>query len=172
MAAKQRRYRGRREPGGRARRAYPSMAAKQKEPGPEFAKEAGRWLGWAQGDLTTARSNRADDKVPNRNAAYMAQQSAEKAIKAVVLLENKPFPEIHDIETVATLAPADFVNPASRTDLSWLSDLETTSRYPDEGDTVTTEDADRAVELADKVLAAARDHFVARGIDPTLFEAG
>ncbi len=147
------------------------MAARQKQPSPEFVEEAARWLGYAQGDLITAKSNRADPSVPNRNAAYMAQQGAEKAVKAVVLLENKPFPEVHDIDTIAPFVPDDFTNPVSTTDLSWLSDLETTSRHPDEGDTVTVDDSDRAVELAEKVVAAARDHFLRRGVLADLFEA-
>ena len=145
------------------------MAAKQKEPAEEYIAEAGRWLGFALGDLATARSNHAHPAVPNRNAAYMAQQAAEKALKAVILLENKPFDMIHDIDVLAGLVPSDFVVPVPTADLSWLADVESSSRYPDEGEIVTSADAERAIEIADKIVSASRDHFLARGVSAAAF---
>ncbi len=146
------------------------MSGKQKLPAEAYVTEAARWLGYAGGDLVTARSNRADESVPDRNAAYMAQQAAEKAIKAVILLENKPFDMIHDVDTLATQAPNDFTVPASPTDLSWLSDLATFSRYPDDEE-ITRKDVERAIELAGAIVTAAREHFLARGIPADLFPA-
>ncbi|MHB8399102.1 MAG: HEPN domain-containing protein [Acidimicrobiales bacterium] len=145
------------------------MATRQKEPAEEYVTEAATWLGYARGDLATARSNHADRSVPNRNAGYMAQQAAKKAIKAVILLQNEPFDMIHDIDTLAVKVPDDFVVPTPSEDLSWLTDLETSSRYPDQGEIVTSEDAERAIDIAARIVAAARDHFVARGVSADLF---
>ncbi len=145
------------------------MAAEQKKPAEEHVAEAATWLGYAQGDLATARSNHADKSVPNRNAGYMAQQAAEKAIKAVILLENRPFDMIHDVDTLARQVPQDFVVPTPSEDLSWLTDLETSSRYPEQGEVVTSEDAERAIDIAEAIVAAARSHFAARGVDSDLF---
>ena len=145
------------------------MAAKQKGPAREYVTEAGRWLGFAMGDLATARSNHADAAVPNRNAAYMAQQAAEKALKAVILLENKPFDMIHDVDVLAGQVPSDFVVPVPIADCSWLADVESSSRYPDEGEIVTSADAERAIEVADKIVSAASRHFLTRGVPAETF---
>ena len=145
------------------------MAAKQKEPTDEYVKEAGRWLGFAMGDLATARSNHVDAAVPNRNAAYMAQQAAEKALKAVILLENKPFDMIHDVDVLAGQVPSDFVVPVPIADLSWLADVESSARYPDEGEIITSADAERAIEIADKIVSAASDHYLGRGVPAEAF---
>jgi HEPN domain-containing protein len=145
------------------------MAAKQKEPAEEYVTEAGRWLGFALGDLATARSNPADAAVPNRNAAYMAQQAAEKALKAVILLENKPFDMIHDIDVLAGQVPSDFVVPVPTADCSWLADVESSARYPDEGEIVTSVDAETAIEIAEKIVSAAGGHFLARGVPAEAF---
>jgi HEPN domain-containing protein len=101
----------------------------------------------------------------------MAQQAGEKAIKAVILLDNLPFEMTQDLAAIAAQAPSDFANPASTMDLAWLADIETMARYPDEGDTVTSEDAKRAVGIANGILAAAAGHFAARGVDELLIAA-
>jgi len=140
------------------------MSPKPKQPSADFAGEAGRWLAFARGDLASAVALLATT-TPNRNIAYLAQQAAEKAIKAVILLDNSPFEMTHDLDAIAAQAPADFSLPVSTADIAWLADVETSARYPDEGDTITGDDARRAVELADAILAAAATHFSSRGVD-------
>lgn len=140
------------------------MAARKKVPGPEPTREAVHWLDYALGDLATAASNRREISVPSRNAAFMAQQATEKAIKAVILLENEPFEMVHDIDVLAGQVPVDFPLPASSEELSWLSDLETAARYPDDFDVITVDDVDRAIDIARAVVEAARAHFASRGV--------
>ena len=140
------------------------MAARKKVPGPEPIREAVHWLDYALGDLATAASNRREISVPGRNAAFMAQQATEKAIKAVILLENEPFEMVHDIDVLAGQLPVDFLLPASPEDLAWLSDLETAARYPDDFDVITVDDVDRAIGIARAVVEAARAHFASRGV--------
>lgn len=140
------------------------MAARKKTPGPDPIREAVHWLGYALGDLATAASNRQEVSVPNRNAAYMAQQATEKAIKAVILLENEPFDMVHDIDVLAGQVPTDFSLPVSSEDLAWLSDLETAARYPDDFDVIDADDVDRAIGIARRIVDAARAHFISRGV--------
>ena len=140
------------------------MAARKKTPGPEPIREAVHWLGYALGDLATAASNRHEVSVPNRNAAYMAQQATEKAIKAVILLENEPFDMVHDIDVLAGQVPTDFPLPVSSEDLAWLSDLETAARYPDDFDVIDVDDVDRAIGIARRIINATRAHFASRGV--------
>ncbi len=140
------------------------MSPKQKNPSADFGAEAGRWLAFARGDLDSAAALLATN-TPNRNVGYLAQQSAEKALKSVILLDNAPFDMTHDLTAVAVQLPADFQPPVTTSDLAWLADLETSARYPDEGDTITGDDARRAVGMADSILVVVADHFASHGID-------
>lgn len=140
------------------------MSPRQKKPSADYADEAGRWLAFARGDLESATALLAT-RPPNRNVGYLAQQAAEKALKAVILIDNAPFEMTHDLTAVAAQLHADFPAPIDTAGLAWLADLETSARYPDEGDTITGDDARRAVGMAGTILAAAAAHFTARGID-------
>ncbi len=81
----------------------------------------------------------------------------------MILLENEPFDIVHDIDVLAGQVPPDFPLPVSLEDLAWLADLEMT-RYPDEFTVTTTDDVDRAIDIAHAVGDAARAHFAARGV--------
>ena len=72
------------------------MPPKHKQPSAANVEEASRWFAFARGDIETARAFLGSTAVPNRNTAYMAQQAAEKAIKAVILLDNMPPALIHE----------------------------------------------------------------------------
>jgi HEPN domain-containing protein len=123
-----------------------------------------RWLEWAAGDLATAVAYRDDPSVPFRNSAYFAQQAAEKAIKAVILLDNRAIDRVHDLEALARDVPGDFAVPATIDELARLSDLAVEARYPDEGDTVDADTAARAIATATRLFEAALAHFARRGI--------
>ena len=140
------------------------MSPRQKRPSSDFEAESGRWLAFARGDLGSAVAL-LGTKTPNRNVGYLAQQAAEKALKAVILLENAPFEMTHDLNAVAAQLPHDFRPPVDAAGLAWLADLETMARYPDEGDTITVEDARIATQKAGTILGAVAAHFASRGID-------
>ena len=140
------------------------MSPKQKNPSANYADEAGRWLAFARGDLESATALLAT-RTPNRNVGYLAQQAAEKGLKAVILLDNAPFEMTHDLTSIAAQVHSDFPSPVDTAGLAWLADLETSARYPDEGDTITGDDARRAVEMAGTILAAVAARFTTRGVD-------
>jgi HEPN domain-containing protein len=140
------------------------MSPKPKRPSADYENEAGRWLAFARGDLGSA-ATLLGTRTPNRNVGYLAQQAAERALKSVILLDNAPFEMTHDLNAVAAQLPADFQCPATTADLAWLADLETSARHPDEGDTITSEDARRAVEMAGAILREVAEHFASRGVD-------
>jgi HEPN domain-containing protein len=140
------------------------MSPRQKNPSADDEDEAGRWLAFARGDLDSATAL-LDTGTPNRNVGYLAQQAVEKALKAVILLDNAPFETTHDLTAIAAQLSADFLTPVDVADLAWLADLETSARYPDDGDAITGDDARRAAEMADTILAAVAAHFTARGVD-------
>jgi HEPN domain-containing protein len=140
------------------------MSPRRRRPSADHAAEAGRWLAFARGDLESATALLAT-RTPNRNVGYLAQQAAQKALKAVILLDNAPFKMTHDLTSVAAQLPEDFPTPIDTPGLAWLADLETSARYPDEGDTITGDDARKAVGMTGAILAAVAGHFSARGID-------
>ncbi|MHB8891449.1 MAG: HEPN domain-containing protein [Candidatus Limnocylindrales bacterium] len=140
------------------------MSPKRKNPSADYEDEAGRWLAFARGDLESATALLGTG-TPNRNVGYLAQQAVEKALKAVILLDNAPFEMTHDLTSVAAQLPADLLTPVDTADLAWLADLETSARYPDEGDMVTGDDARRAAGMADAILASVAAHFTVRGVD-------
>jgi len=140
------------------------MSPRQKRHSSDYEAESVRWLAFARGDLGSAVALRGT-RTPNRNVGYLAQQAAEKALKAVILLDNAPFEMTHDLNAVAAQLPHDFASPVDAAGLAWLADLETMARHPDEGDTITAEDARNATQMADATLRAAAAHFASHGID-------
>ena len=140
------------------------MPPRRRSPRRESVAAAIRWLEWAAGDLATAVAYRNDPSVPFRNSAYFAQQAAEKAIKAVILLDNRAIDRVHDLEALSRDLPDDFAVPATIDELARLSDLAIDARYPDEGDTVDADTAARSIATATTILDAAMAHFAIRGI--------
>jgi HEPN domain-containing protein len=60
-------------------------------------REVWRWLRLAREDLAAARHLADAADLPHRVACLLAQQSAEKAIKAVLVAEDVDPPKLHDL---------------------------------------------------------------------------
>ena len=90
--------------------------------GPEQA-----WLAKAQEDLETPEYNLKGKKLSY--AAFLYQQSAEKALKAVLIKQGKPVPKIHDCGVLAQVAraPQGLLKTAES-----LTRYYFRTRYPDE----------------------------------------
>jgi len=98
----------------------------------ELQAEAGRWLRFAAEDLEAAEALRLAPGVAARHVATLAQQSAEKAVKAgLVLLDVDP-PRTHNLELLVDLLPDDWSVHESSADLALLSLRLVESRYPGE----------------------------------------
>ena len=131
---------------------------------PEVAKETRRWLRYAAEDLQTARSLSESGAAPPRHAAWLAQQAAEKAVKAVLISLQIPFPFVHDLDRLVALVPAGWSVRETDADLARLSDFAVEARYPDDlpdvsrvDSTASVEDAARIVEAAEADLAPQLD---------------
>lgn len=90
-----------------------------------------------------------------RQVCFGAQQAAEKALKALCVVEQTEFPFIHDLVRLRQLLPPSRVPAASVADLRWLGQWATSMRYPGEVDGDWAQ-ARRAVEIAAAVIADAR----------------
>lgn len=120
-------------------------------------REVARWLRYAQEDLREARRLVARSDAVPRHPAWLAQQGAEKALKAVLVCEQIPFPRTHNLSTVFNLIPAHWQVREVAADLERLSEYAVESRYPADVPDITAAEAAEAVRdavrLADAVTA-------------------
>ena len=68
-------------------------------------KDTARWLRYAEEDLITAETLLTQPQVPPRQSCWLAQQSAEKALKAVLIYLHIDFPRTHDLNILRNLVP-------------------------------------------------------------------
>jgi len=112
------------------------------------------WLAFAREDLEAAKHVMY---VSARNACFLAQQAAEKALKAVLVREQVPFPKTHHLEQLRLLLPEALGRRLEEEDFSGLTSWAVASRYPDEWDEPGVRDVRRAMEQAMRVFAACEE---------------
>lgn len=116
--------------------------------------------------LNRARSNpaRAKARLPEaylEDLCFDAQQAAEKAIKAVLLKKNLPFPYIHDLSELLTLFEQAGVElPDSVKEVGRLTRFAVVTRYPGITEPVTEEEYNRAVTIAETVVKWAEEQIL------------
>lgn len=126
-------------------------------------RNASRWLRQAHYDLVQAERLLQDGVYSY--AAFLAEQSAQKSLKAFLLSRGRRFIAIHSVGELAKEAAAledrfaPLVDQGRRLDRHYL-----TSRYPDAlpepaipAEAYVREDADQAVEIARAIFAAASE---------------
>ena len=119
---------------------------------PDVAREARRWLRYAREDLASAV--RLSDEAPPRHAAWLAQQAAEKAVKAVLVALQIVFPYVHDLDRLVALVPDGWGVRDVGGDLALLTSFAVESRYPDDLPDVRRAEARTGVALAHRVVEA------------------
>jgi HEPN domain-containing protein len=122
--------------------------------------------------INRARSNlvRAQAMLPGvylEDLCFDAQQAAEKAIKAVLIVRGAIFPPIHDLAGLLTiLGQNDEAIPPAIADAARLTRFAASTRYPGVAEPVTVEEHQRAVAIAEAVVTWA-DERVGEGSSPT-----
>ena len=112
------------------------------------------WLQRARSDLRLGRVAMNARGVLPEDAAFHAQQCAEKALKALLLHRGISFPKTHVIEVLLDLLKAQGTSIPKGIDEAFeLSEYAVQTRYPGEWEPVTKTEARRAVERAALVLA-------------------
>ena len=129
---------------------------------PESRAEALRWLRYAQEDLEVA-GQMARAARP-RYACWFSQQSAEKPLKAVLVLESVDFPYSHDLRRLRDLFPEGWPQGASPDLLDRLTEWGAEARYPGDWPEPTAADAARAESEARSVYDAVAAEFNRRGV--------
>jgi HEPN domain-containing protein len=115
------------------------------------------WLQHARSDLALAKSTPADRDILPETLCYHAQQSVEKAIKAVLVFSGITFPKTHNIGALLELAPPRTPLDVALEEVASLTDYAVTSRYPGDVEDVTTEELSTAIGIAERVLAWASE---------------
>lgn len=116
------------------------------------------WVEHAKSDLRMAQLAAKDKFVLPEQSCFHAQQAAEKAIKAALLLRGIGFPLTHDIEELLELAEnGGIALPDVIKDASFLTPFAVETRYPGTWHEVTEEDLTAALKMAKTTLAWAEE---------------
>jgi HEPN domain-containing protein len=115
------------------------------------------WIGRARSNLARAKQSKPAE-VFWEDLCFDLQQSAEKAVKAVLVFRGIDFPKTHDIRDLLTLLDPDKSGiPEKVWSAIDLTDYAVESRYPGRADPVTEEEYHEALVLAEIVFNWAED---------------
>lgn len=132
---------------------------------PETISEARRWLRFAREDLDVAQRLLATDETPSRHVCFLSQQSAEKALKAALVLERTDFPYRHDLDALRNLLPDTWSVRRKHPDLAQLTEWAVEARYPGDWQEATAADGEQAVTQAQGVYDSIAAEFEQRTND-------
>ena len=130
------------------------------------AADALRWLRYSTEDLDVARVLLASSPSVSRHVCWLAQQSAEKALKAALVLEGVAFPFTHDLDALRNRLPENWPVRTTHSDLAELTQWAVETRYPGGWPEVTGEDAVRAESEAATLHGSVAAEFERRGLLP------
>ncbi len=125
-------------------------------PGTESEDEAFRWFAYAQEDLSGAQALLEAKTQPARQVCWFAQQAAEKAFKALLILHQIEFPRTHDLDVLRNLLPPGMHGRKPLPDVAELSEWAVEARYPGNWREPNRTDAERALAAATAVLDAVK----------------
>ena len=126
--------------------------------------DALRWLRYATEDLDVARVLLATVPPPSRHVCWLSQQSAEKSLKAALVLEGIEFPFTHDLDALRNRLPEGWPVRTAHPDLAELTQWAVETRYPGDWIEMTVEDALRAEAEASAIRNSVADEFRHRGL--------
>ena len=113
----------------------------------QMGKEIQNWLDQANDDFDGAKFNFDGKKY--YIAAFLCQQSVEKALKALLIKKTGKFPKIHDLTRLARLcnAPQHIIEFCAK-----INPAYTATRYPDAPKKYTKEECKQIAEYCDNAL--------------------
>jgi len=105
----------------------------------------------AEGDFKTVLTLAKSTDYRVENAFYLAQQSIEKALKAVLVKRGLPVPMIHDLSALLSKLPEN-CEPPYGYELNALSEYATIRRYEEGSWTPTQEELKEIIVKTSKML--------------------
>jgi len=134
---------------------------------PELVAEVRRWIRFAREDVELAEELLSSaGPVRPRHICWLAQQGAEKALKAALTWLQVPFPFRHDLDALRNLLPDGWRAKVDHSDLAELTEWAVEARYPGEWSEATPDDARRAVEQARAVYECVKSDLALQGFTP------
>lgn len=116
------------------------------------------WINRARSNLAQANARLLFPEAYLEDLCFQCQQAAEKAIKAVLLHLNQPFPYTHDIsKLLAVFEGTGVALPEAVADAFRLTRYALVTRYPGIAEPVTQEDYELAVSIAEATLRWAEE---------------
>ena len=109
------------------------------------------WLRHAKSDLELARTRR-NSKILLEDLCFHAQQTAEKALKAVLVFNSVPFPKTHNMRTLMDLLPEELNLPEEAKGVARLTDYAVLTTIPGALEPVTEEEYMEAMRIAEAVV--------------------
>ncbi len=132
----------------------------------ERLAEVQRWLRYAREDLLVAENMlRHPEELTPRHACFLAQQSAEKSIKAALVFLQIDFPYLHDLDRLRDMLSVDWQVRAAHPDLAALKEWAVEARYPGDWPDAVEADAQEAVRQARAIWSSVCTDFRQRGFD-------
>ena len=125
------------------------------------ADDPAEWLRRAKSNLTRAKADARLEGVCLEDLCFDAQQAAEKAVKAVLILVDVPFPYIHElVELVLLLEERGETIPENLKEAGRLTRFAVEMRYPGLCPPVTREEYESAVAIAERVVVWAEERIL------------
>lgn len=131
----------------------------------DIIKKVNQWVEIANEDLQMAKHGfTISSNVPYRLIAFHSQQCAEKYLKAFLVFNSIDFPYTHEIEKLLNLIPEEYKLTGKLKEAFKLSDYAVARRYPDFYLSVSKEEAEYSVKLAEDVKKEITTLFRLEGI--------
>jgi HEPN domain-containing protein len=117
------------------------------------ANDPAEWLRHARSNLSRCRADRRLPEVLFEDLCFDAQQAAEKAVKAVLVLNGRRFPKTHDVGELLDLVAATGVAVPREVLLAKrLTPYAVAGRYPGVSEDASEEDYKEALATAEHVV--------------------
>ena len=118
------------------------------------ASDPGEWLRHARSNLARCRGDQRLPEVLFEDLCFDAQQAAEKAIKAVLVLRGSRFPKTHDLAELLDLVATTGVDvPPEVLEAKRLTPYAVAGRYPGVSEDASELDYLEALETAERAFA-------------------
>jgi HEPN domain-containing protein len=128
------------------------------------APDAQRWLRFAHEDLSGAETLLGQSGAYPRHVCWLAQQSAEKTLKAGLIFLQIEFPFTHDLDRLRELLPEGWRIKSELPRLYSLSVWAIEARYPGDSPEAVEADAQAALGLAQAVWESVSADLAERGL--------
>jgi len=119
--------------------------------------EIEEWIRYAESDFAVAMQGRKSKKILYATLCFHCQQTAEKALKAVLLYYEIKFPKTHYIDILLNSFKENEIDvPKLVLNSKVLSEYAVVSRYPGDAEEITSKEYKEALKISKNSLKWAK----------------